>query len=136
VTRRITDGVARIKLGLADELPLGNLNATRDWGHAKDYVKAMWMMLQQDVADDYVVATGVSTSVRDFCEIAFSHAGLRAADYVKVDASRLRPAEVDRLFGDAGKAAAKMGWKAEVSLAELAAEMVDADIARHRANSN
>ena len=136
VTRRITDGVARIKLGLATELPLGNLDATRDWGHARDYVKAMWMMLQQDTADDYVIATGITTSVKDFCDIAFAHAGLRAADYVKVDASRLRPAEVDVLLGDPGKAEAKMGWKAEVSLAQLAAEMVDADIARHRAKLN
>lgn len=133
VTRHITDGVARIKLGLANELPLGNVNATRDWGHAKDYVKAMWMMLQQDVADDYVIATGITTSVKDFCEIAFSHAGLRAADYVKVDPARLRPAEVDVLLGDPSKAEQKIGWKAEVTLAELAAEMVDADIARHSA---
>jgi GDPmannose 4,6-dehydratase len=113
VTRRITDGVARIKLGLADELPLGNL--------------------QQDVADDYVIATGVTTSVRDFCELAFAHVGLNATDYVKVDPARLRPAEVDVLLGDPGKAKRKMGWKAEVTLAELVAEMVDADIARHRA---
>jgi GDPmannose 4,6-dehydratase len=133
VTRHITDGVAQIKLGLANELKLGNLNATRDWGHAKDYVKAMWMMLQQDVADDYVIATGITTSVRDFCDIAFSHAGLRAADYVKVDPARLRPAEVDVLLGDPGKAERQIGWKAEVTLAELAAEMVDADIARHSA---
>jgi len=136
VTRRITDGVARIKLGLTNELPLGNLDAQRDWGHARDYVKAMWMMLQQDVADDYVIATGITTSVKEFCDIAFSHAGLRAADYVKVDAARLRPAEVDVLLGDPAKAESKMGWKAEVSLAELAAEMVDADIARHRAKLN
>jgi GDPmannose 4,6-dehydratase len=131
VTRRITDGVARIKLGLADDLPLGNLDATRDWGHARDYVKAMWLMLQQDVADDYVVATGITTSVRDFCDIAFSHVGLRYSDYVKVDAARLRPAEVDVLLGDPSKAERKMGWKAEVALPELVAEMVDADIARH-----
>jgi GDPmannose 4,6-dehydratase len=93
----------------------------------------MWMMLQQDVADDYVIATGITTSVRDFCDIAFSHAGLRAADYVKVDPARLRPAEVDVLLGDPGKAERQIGWKAEVTLAELAAEMVDADIARHSA---
>jgi GDPmannose 4,6-dehydratase len=133
VTRHITDGVAQIKLGLANELRLGNVNATRDWGHAKDYVKAMWMMLQQDVADDYVIATGITTSVKDFCEIAFAHVGLRASDYVKVDPARLRPAEVDVLLGDPGKAEQKLGWKAEVTLAELAAEMVDADIARHSA---
>jgi GDPmannose 4,6-dehydratase len=133
VTRRITDGVARIKLGLAEDLPLGNLDATRDWGHARDYVKAMWMMLQQDVADDYVIATGITTSVRDFCELAFSHVGLNASDYVKVDPARLRPAEVDVLLGDPGKAERKIGWKAEVALPELVAEMVEADIARHRA---
>ena len=131
VTRRITDGVARIKLGLANDLPLGNLDATRDWGHARDYVKAMWMMLQQDVADDYVVATGITTSVRDFCDIAFSYVGLNYLDYVKVDSARLRPAEVDVLLGDPSKAEEKMGWKAEVKLPELVAEMVDADIARN-----
>ena len=133
VTRRITDGVARIKLGLANELPLGNLDATRDWGHARDYVKAMWMMLQQDVADDYVIATGITTSVKDFCDIAFSHVGLNYADYVKVDQARMRPAEVDVLLGDPSKAEKKIGWKAEVALKELAAEMVDADLARHQA---
>jgi GDPmannose 4,6-dehydratase len=133
VTRHITDGVAQIKLGLANELKLGNVNATRDWGHAKDYVKAMWMMLQQDVADDYVIATGITTSVKEFAEIAFAHVGLRASDHVKVDPARLRPAEVDVLLGDPGKAEQKLGWKAEVTLAELAAEMVDADIARHSA---
>jgi GDPmannose 4,6-dehydratase len=130
VTRRITDGVARIKLGLAKDLPLGNLDAMRDWGHARDYVQAMWLMLQQDTPDDYVVATGVTSSVRTFCELAFGHAGLRADDYVKVDAARLRPAEVDVLLGDPSKAAGKLGWTATVTLAELAAEMVDADLAR------
>ncbi len=133
VTRRITDGVARIKLGLADELPLGNLDAMRDWGHAKDYVRAMWLMLQQDVADDYVIATGVTTSVRQFCELAFAHAGLDAAAYVKVDPRRMRPAEVDVLLGDAAKARRRLGWEPEISLPELVAEMVDADLARHRA---
>lgn len=130
VTRRITDGVARIKLGLTKDLPLGNLDATRDWGHARDYVKAMWLMLQQDVADDYVIATGRTVSVKSFCEMAFGHAGLKAADYVKIDPARMRPAEVDVLLGDPAKAAAKLGWKAEVTLEQLAAEMVDADIAR------
>lgn len=130
VTRRITDGVARIKLGLAQDLPLGNLDATRDWGHARDYVQAMWLMLQQDVADDYVIATGRTVSVKSFCEMAFSHAGLKATDYVKIDPARMRPAEVDVLLGDPAKAAAKLGWKAEVTLEQLAAEMVDADIAR------
>jgi GDPmannose 4,6-dehydratase len=131
VTRRITDGVARIKLGLANELPLGNLDAMRDWGHARDYVKAMWMMLQQDKPDDYVIATGTTTSVRDFCELAFAHVGLRVSDYVKIDPARLRPAEVDVLLGNPSKAERKMGWRAEVTVEKLVAEMVDADIARY-----
>ncbi len=130
VTRRITDGVARIRLGLATELKLGNLNATRDWGHARDYVQAMWLMLQQDQPDDYVVATGRTESVQAFCDMAFAHVGLKAADYVQVDPARLRPAEVDVLLGDAGKAASVLGWRAETRLEDLAAEMVDADIAR------
>jgi GDPmannose 4,6-dehydratase len=132
VTRRITDGVARIKMGLAKDLPLGNLDATRDWGHARDYVQAMWMMLQQDTPDDYVIATGRTVSVRAFCDMAFGHAGLNASDYVTIDPARLRPAEVDVLLGDPAKAAAKLGWQAQVTLEELAAEMVDADIARLR----
>jgi GDPmannose 4,6-dehydratase len=132
VTRRITDGVARIKLGLANELPLGNLDATRDWGHARDYVEAMWAMLQQDEPDDYVIATGRTTSVRAFCDMAFAHVGLNAADYVRLDPARLRPAEVDVLRGDAGKAAQKFGWKAETTLEQLAAEMVEADLDRYR----
>jgi GDPmannose 4,6-dehydratase len=131
VTRRITDGVARIKLGLAETLPLGNLDAKRDWGHARDYVQAMWHMLQQDTPDDYVIATGKTVSVREFCELAFAHAGLRAEDHVQVDPARFRPAEVDVLHGDASKAEQKFGWRAKVTLAELAAEMVDADIQRH-----
>jgi GDPmannose 4,6-dehydratase len=132
VTRRITDGVARIKLGLASELTLGNLDATRDWGHAKDYVQAMWAMLQQDKPDDYVIATGRTVSVRDFCAMAFAHAGLNAADHVKLDPARLRPAEVDVLLGDAAKAERALGWRAQTTLEQLAAEMVDADIARHK----
>ena len=131
VTRRITDGVARIKLGLAETLPLGNLDAKRDWGHARDYVQAMWHMLQQDTPDDYVIATGKTVSVREFCELAFAHVGLRAEDHVQVDPARFRPAEVDVLHGDASKAEQKFGWRAKVTLAELAAEMVDADIQRH-----
>ena len=131
VTRRITDAVARIKLGLTSELRLGNMNARRDWGHARDFVEAMWMMLQQETPDDYVIATGISTSVWDFCEMAFTHAGLRADDYVKIDPSRLRPAEVDALHGDPAKAAAKIGWRAQVTVEQLAAEMVDADLARY-----
>jgi GDPmannose 4,6-dehydratase len=135
VTRRITDGVARIKLGLADHLPLGNLDAMRDWGHARDYVQAMWRMLQQETPDDYVIATGKTFSVRHFCELAFAHAGLKAEDHVRVDPARFRPAEVDVLHGNASKAAQKLGWTSATTLEELAAEMVDADLARHRAKN-
>lgn len=131
VTRRITDGVARIKLGKADHLTLGNLAAKRDWGHARDYVEAMWLMLQQEAADDYVIATGRTASVEEFCRLAFSAAGLKFEDYVRTDASLLRPAEVELLLGDAGKAQRVLGWKPKVSLEELAAEMVAADIKRH-----
>jgi len=130
VTRKITDGVARIKLGLDKKLALGNLEATRDWGHARDYVKAMWLMLQQEKPDDYVVATGRTVSVRDFCKLAFSHVGLKMEDHVTVDPRYLRPAEVDVLLGDATKAQEKLGWKAETSLEQLVAEMVEADLAR------
>ena len=133
VTRKVTDGVARIKLGLATELHLGNLGATRDWGHARDYVQAMWLMLQQDRADDYVIATGRTTSIQDFCAIAFGHAGLDPADHVRTRADLMRPAEVDVLQGDAGKARQVLGWQPATSLEDLAAEMVEADLARHRA---
>jgi GDPmannose 4,6-dehydratase len=133
VTRRITDGVARIKLGLASELALGNLEASRDWGHARDYVQAMWLMLQQDKPDDYVVATGRTTRIREFAAIAFAHAGLDWRDHVVQHKDLLRPAEVDVLLGDAAKARATLGWAPSVTLEELAAEMVDADLARHRA---
>jgi GDPmannose 4,6-dehydratase len=132
VTRKITDGVARIKLNLARELPLGNLDAQRDWGHARDYVRAMWLMLQQDVPDDYVIATGHTTSIREFCRIAFSYAGLNFEDYVTTHADLLRPAEVDVLIGDATKAHSKLGWKPETSLNDMVAEMVEADLARHK----
>jgi GDPmannose 4,6-dehydratase len=132
VTRKVTDGVARIKLGLASELPLGNLDARRDWGHARDYVRAMWLMLQQDKPDDYVVATGRTTSVRDMCRIAFAHVGLDWQDHVRTNAAFLRPAEVDLLHGDASKAQAVLGWSAEISLEDMMCEMVDADLARHR----
>jgi GDPmannose 4,6-dehydratase len=131
VTRRITDGVARIKLGLAQELSLGNLAACRDWGHARDYVAAMWLMLQQDVPDDYVIATGTTASVQAFCDLAFAHVGLESSKFVKIDPARFRPAEVDVLLGDPSKAAQKFGWKAATSLAELAGEMVEADLKRH-----
>jgi GDPmannose 4,6-dehydratase len=131
VTRRITDGVARIKLGLTNRLTLGNMSAKRDWGHARDYVQAMWHMLQQDVADDYVIATGRTASVEQFCRLAFGAANLLMEDYVSTDATLLRPAEVELLLGDAGKAERVLGWKPCVSLEELAAEMVAADIKRH-----
>ena len=132
VTRRVTDGVARIKLGLAESLPLGNLDARRDWGHARDYVRAMWLMLQQDEPDDYVIATGRTVSVRDMCEIAFAHVGLEMNEFVSVDSALLRPAEVDVLLGDATKAKEKLGWEATTSLEEMIVEMVEADLARHR----
>ena len=135
VTRRISDGVARIKLGLARELTLGNLDAARDWGHARDYVQAMWLMLQQDRPDDYVVATGRTETVRRFCDLAFAHAGLRTEDHVRMDPARLRPAEVDVLWGDAGKAESQLGWRAETTLEQLAAEMVEADLARYQRRS-
>ena len=132
VTRKVTDGVARIKLGLARELPLGNLDPKRDWGHARDYVRAMWLMLQQDTADDYVVATGRNATIRQFCEMAFSYAGLSYEDHVVTVPHLLRPAEVPVLLGHAAKARAKLNWKPEVSLEELVAEMVEADLSRHR----
>ena len=129
VTRKVTDGVARIKLGLSDHLPLGNLDACRDWGFAGDYVRAMWMMLQQDQADDYVIATGVSHSVRQLVETAFGHVGLDWQKYVRVDPAFLRPAEVDHLIGDASKAKRVLGWEPSVSFEGLVSMMVDADIA-------
>jgi GDPmannose 4,6-dehydratase len=132
VTRKVTDGVARIKLGLAQELQLGNLDAQRDWGHAKDYVRAMWLMLQQDKPDDYVVATGRTTSVRDMCRIAFAHVGLNWEEFVKTSSTYLRPAEVDILHGDASKAKKMLGWEPKISLEEMIQEMVDSDLERHR----
>jgi len=130
VTRKITHGVASIKCGLQKELRLGNLDAKRDWGFAGDYVKAMWMMLQQPQGDDYVVATGVQASVRDFCEQAFEHVGLRMDDHVVVDPDCFRPAEVDSLRGNSAKARLKLGWAPETSLTTLIRMMVDADIRR------
>jgi GDPmannose 4,6-dehydratase len=130
VTRKISDGVARIKLGLADELRLGNLAAQRDWGFAGDYVRAMWLMLQQDTPADYVVATGETHSVQEFADMAFAHVGLDAADHVKTDPRFLRPAEVDQLVGNAAKARAELGWQPDVSFRELAEMMVDADVDR------
>src|SRR4051794_34178059 len=133
VTRKVTDGVARIKLGLAQDLPLGNLDAKRDWGHARDYVRAMHLMMQQDQADDFVIATGTTTSIREFCRLAFLHVGLDYEAHVRVDPRFLRPAEVDVLHGDSSKAKLRLGWAPQVELPELVAEMVETDLARHRA---
>jgi GDPmannose 4,6-dehydratase len=133
VTRKITDGVARIKLGLARKLALGNLDAMRDWGHARDYVRAMWLMLQQETADDYVVATGRTTPIREFCRLAFTCAELNFEDHVVTHSDMLRPAEVDMLLGDATKAERRLGWQPSVTLEDMVAEMVDADLERHRA---
>src|SRR5687767_3710621 len=130
VTRKVTDGVARIKLGLADSLSLGNLVAQRDWGFAGDYVRAMWLMLQQPSADDYVISTGVSHSVRELVEIAFGHAGLDWQRYVRIDPAFLRPAEVDHLIGDPSKAKTVLGWEPRVTFKNLVSMMVDADLAR------
>ena len=130
VTRKVSDGVARIKLGLADSLSLGNLDACRDWGFAGDYVRAMWLMLQQEQPEDFVVASGVAHSVRDLVELAFGHVGLRWQDYVRTDPKLIRPAEVDHLIGDATKARTVLGWAPAVDFRALVAMMVDADVAR------
>jgi GDPmannose 4,6-dehydratase len=130
ISRKISDGVARIKLGLAEELRLGNLEAKRDWGYAPEYVEAMWMMLQTDEAEDFVIATGEEHSVREFAEIAFEHAELDVERHVTVDPDFLRPAEVDHLVGDATKARQKLGWEPRVSFRELVEMMVDADVDR------
>ena len=130
VTRKITDAVARIKLGLADHVMLGNLDARRDWGYAGDYVRAMWLMLQQDEPGDYVVATGVSHTVRDFCRIAFGHVGLDWESHVRLDPSLLRPAEVMDLLGDPSLARERLGWVPEVGFEDLVQMMVDADMER------
>ncbi|HOE63837.1 MAG TPA: GDP-mannose 4,6-dehydratase [Candidatus Sumerlaeota bacterium] len=130
VTRKVTNAAARIKLGLANELRMGNLDAKRDWGYAKDYVEAMWLMLQQDDPDDYVVATGETHSVRDLVEAAFSHLGLDWEKYVKVDQQFVRPAEVDLLVGDSSKARKKLGWQPKVTFRELVKIMVEADMKR------
>jgi GDPmannose 4,6-dehydratase len=132
VTRKVTDGVARIKVGHTDSLHLGNLEAQRDWGFAGDYVRAMWLMLQQDTADDYVVATGESHSVQRLVELAFKHAGLDWREHVKFDQRFMRPAEVDHLIGNPAKARRVLGWEPEVGFEQLIGMMVDADIARHR----
>ncbi len=130
VTRKVTDGVARIKLGLAESLSLGNLDAQRDWGFAGDYVRAMWMMLQQGQAEDYVIATGESHSVKELVEVAFRHAGLDWEQYVKLDPAFIRPAEVDHLIGDASKARRELGWTPAVDFHGLVEMMVDADVER------
>jgi GDPmannose 4,6-dehydratase len=133
VTRKVTDGVARIKLGMTDTLALGNLDACRDWGFAGDYVRAMWLMLQQDAPDDYVVATGEAHSVKELVEIAFARVGLDWQQHVKTDPRFLRPAEVDHLIGNPAKAKQKLGWSPDVSFPELVTMMVDADLARLKA---
>jgi GDPmannose 4,6-dehydratase len=128
VTRKVTHGVAAIKLGLRDKVALGNLDAERDWGYAKDYVEAMWLMLQQDVPEDYVIATGESHSVRYLVNVAFAHAGLDPAELVTLDPRFLRPAEVEHLIGDASKARNKLGWAPRTSFEEMVKLMVEADL--------
>ena len=128
VTRKITSAIARIKLGLQSELRLGNLDAKRDWGHSADYVRAMHLMLQQQNPEDYVIATGETHTVREFCEIAFSEAGLDYRDYVMVDPQFYRPSEVDLLIGDAGKARRDLGWKPRLTFRQLVSEMVYCDL--------
>jgi len=136
VTRKVTHGAAKIKLGLAKELRLGNLEARRDWGFAGDYVQAMWLMLQQDKPDDYVVATGKTHSVRELCELAFGYLDLDYRDYVTQDPAFFRPAEVDQLVGDASKARAKLGWEPKVTFEELIRMMVEADMALLQRENN
>ena len=128
VTRKISHGVAQIKMGATDELRLGNLDAQRDWGFAGDYVEAMWLMLQQDKPEDFVICTGETHSVREFCEVAFGHAGLNWEDHVTIDEQFMRPAEVDLLVGDSTKAHQLLGWKPQTTFAELVTMMVDADL--------
>jgi len=135
VTRKVTYGVARIKLGLDRKLKLGNLDAERDWGFTGDYVRAMWLMLQQDEARDYVVATGLTHSVRRLVELAFAHVGLNYQEHVEIDPALLRPAEIHHLLGDAAKARRELGWQPKVSFEELVAMMVDADLALIRKQS-
>jgi GDPmannose 4,6-dehydratase len=130
VTRKVTYGAALIKLGMARVLRLGNLDAKRDWGYAADYVRAMWLMLQQDRPDDYVVGTGQTHSVRELCEVAFDHLGLDYEDHVRVDPRFVRPADVDLLVSDPSKARAELGWEPSVSFQELVVSMVDADLRR------
>jgi GDPmannose 4,6-dehydratase len=133
VSRKVTDGAARIALGIARELPMGNLDAERDWGFAGDYVRAIWQMIQQPEPSDYVIATGIAHSVRDLCRVAFARVGLDYERHVVVDPALYRPAEVDHLLGDAGKARNAFGWQPTISFEELVESMVDADVARHEA---
>lgn len=135
VTRKVSQAAAAIKLGLADRLEMGNMEARRDWGHARDYVRAMWMMLQQPQADDFVVATGRNHSVREMIDVAFGHLGLNADDHLSINPKFFRPAEVDVLLGDASKARATLGWEPLISFEELITEMVDADMERLRGRS-
>ena len=134
VTRKVTDAVARIKLGLQHELRLGNIDVQRDWGHARDYVDAMWRMLQESKSDTYVVATGRTVTVRDMCHVAFAHVGLEVEEHLVIDPTLFRPAEVDILLGDPSKAQRVLGWKASTSLETMIVEMVEADLKRHSAN--
>jgi GDPmannose 4,6-dehydratase len=128
VTRKISSTAARIKLGMEDKLVLGNLDARRDWGHAREYVKAMWMMLQQENPDDFIIATGETHSVRDFCEKAFSHLGLDYRDHVQTDPLFYRPAEINLLLGDCSKARKALGWSYNLAFEDLVSEMVDEDM--------
>lgn len=132
VTRKVTDGVARIAEGQQQTLRLGNIDARRDWGHAEDYVRAMWMMLQQEQPEDFVIATGVTTTVRDMCHLAFDHVGLNADDHIVIDPEFFRPAEVEVLLGNPGKAREVLGWEPKISLRQMIEQMVDADLARIR----
>jgi GDPmannose 4,6-dehydratase len=135
VTRKVTDAAARISFGMGDKLELGNLEARRDWGFAGDYVEAMWLMLQQDKPDDYVVATGVEHSVRELCDYAFGLVGLDYRDHVVVTPANLRPSDVESLCGDSSKARRELGWEPKVSFEELIRMMVDADVERYRARA-
>jgi len=130
VTRKVTYAVARIKLGLQNELRLGNIDAKRDWGHASDYVEAMWLMLQQDSPNDYVIATGRATSVREMCDIAFSYVGLKADDYIVIDRDLYRPADIEVMLGNPQRAKEKLGWEAKINLEDMITEMVNEDILR------
>jgi GDPmannose 4,6-dehydratase len=132
VTRKVTNGVAQIKLGLVDKLKLGNIDVKRDWGHASDYVRAMWLMLQQDKPDDYVIATGRAVTVRDMCRVAFAHVGLDMEKHIVIDPNLFRPAEVEVLLGNPAKAKAKLGWEPIITLEDMICEMVDADMQRFK----